>query len=195
MERCCGKGSRPKQRHQCQGEGLLAGVCFKQRTVAGAPKVLACAALSCTAVHCNQPLLSCAPFLPSPRHALQHFSHLYHSPGQVVGTFQRIDIPVLPQLLQYEFVLFTGRRSVGLGMSGCRRSHFRHCHDCLHTRCQHGCSSWLAHWAMQATPASSVHPSPFPCPLHRPADCDVYFRQRIKLVDWGTPLPSAVGMR
>lgn len=39
---------------------------------------------------------------------LQHFSHLYQSPGQVVGTFQRIDIPVLPQLLQYEFVLFTG---------------------------------------------------------------------------------------
>ncbi|PRW45171.1 Glycosyl transferase family 8 [Chlorella sorokiniana] len=51
---------------------------------------------------------------------------------EVVGTFQRIDIPVLPQLLQYEFVLFT--------------------------------------------------------------DCDVYFRQRIKLVDWGTPLPLAVGM-
>ncbi|KAI7840394.1 hypothetical protein COHA_005895 [Chlorella ohadii] len=62
----------------------------------------------------------------------QRFSHLYSSPGRVVGTFQRIDIPVLPQLMQYEFVLFT--------------------------------------------------------------DGDVYFRQRIKLVDWGTPLPQAVGM-
>ncbi|KAI7840392.1 hypothetical protein COHA_005893 [Chlorella ohadii] len=59
-------------------------------------------------------------------------SHLYSSAGRVVGAFQRIDIPILPQLLQFEFVLFT--------------------------------------------------------------DCDVYFRQHIKLVDWGTPLPKAVGM-
>lgn len=26
------------------------------------------------------------------------------------------------------------------------------------------------------------------------ADCDVYFRQRMRLVDWGTPLPEALGM-
>lgn len=38
----------------------------------------------------------------------QRYSHLYLSPGRVVGTFQRIDIPILPQLLQFEFVLFTG---------------------------------------------------------------------------------------
>lgn len=26
------------------------------------------------------------------------------------------------------------------------------------------------------------------------ADCDVYFRLPMKLVDWGTPLPTAIGM-
>lgn len=31
-------------------------------------------------------------------------------------------------------------------------------------------------------------------PLPLPADCDVYFRQPIRLIDWGTPLPEAVGM-
>ena len=27
-----------------------------------------------------------------------------------------------------------------------------------------------------------------------PADCDIFFRQRMKLFDWGTPLPTALGL-
>lgn len=26
------------------------------------------------------------------------------------------------------------------------------------------------------------------------ADCDVFFRRQMKLVDWGVPLPTAIGM-
>lgn len=37
---------------------------------------------------------------------LQH-SHLYGTAGTVVGTFQRVDIPILPELAEYDFVLFT----------------------------------------------------------------------------------------
>ncbi|KAI3432850.1 hypothetical protein D9Q98_010433 [Chlorella vulgaris] len=59
-------------------------------------------------------------------------SHLYKTGGTVVGTFQRIDIPILRQFDQYNYVLFT--------------------------------------------------------------DCDVFFRKQMKLIDWGTPLPIAVGM-
>lgn len=33
----------------------------------------------------------------------------------------------------------------------------------------------------------------FKCTLS-PADCDVYFRQQMKLFDWGTPLPTALGL-
>ncbi|EFN52174.1 expressed protein [Chlorella variabilis] len=68
------------------------------------------------------------------RHKEQNLvhSHLYKTGGTLVGTFQRIDIPILRQFDQYNYVLFT--------------------------------------------------------------DCDVYFRQQMKLVDWGTPLPEAVGM-
>lgn len=49
-----------------------------------------------------------------------------------MGTYQRIDIPILRQFDQYNYVLFT--------------------------------------------------------------DCDVYFRQQMKLIDWGSPLPAALGM-
>jgi hypothetical protein len=35
-------------------------------------------------------------------------SHLYKTGGTVVGTFQRIDIPILRQFDQYNYVLFTG---------------------------------------------------------------------------------------
>ncbi|KAL4447483.1 hypothetical protein ABPG75_004702 [Micractinium tetrahymenae] len=59
-------------------------------------------------------------------------SHLYATDGRMVGTFQRIDIPILREFDQYHYVLFT--------------------------------------------------------------DCDVFFRQQMKLVDWGTPLPIAAGM-
>ena len=34
-------------------------------------------------------------------------SHLYANADMQIGTFQRIDIPVLPMLTQYEYVLFT----------------------------------------------------------------------------------------
>lgn len=27
-----------------------------------------------------------------------------------------------------------------------------------------------------------------------PTDCDVYFRRRMKLIDWGSPLPTALGL-
>jgi hypothetical protein len=35
-------------------------------------------------------------------------SHLYKSDGALVGTYQRIDIPILPHFDQYIYVLFTG---------------------------------------------------------------------------------------
>jgi hypothetical protein len=63
---------------------------------------------------------------------VQTRSHLYKSDGALIGTYQRIDIPILREFDQYNYVLFT--------------------------------------------------------------DCDVYFRQRMKLVDWGAPLPQALGM-
>lgn len=39
---------------------------------------------------------------------LQTRSHLYKSDGALVGTYQRIDIPILRQFDQYNYVLFTG---------------------------------------------------------------------------------------
>ncbi|KAI7840968.1 hypothetical protein COHA_005197 [Chlorella ohadii] len=60
------------------------------------------------------------------------YSQLYGSDGALVGAFQRMDIPILPQLDQYNYVLFT--------------------------------------------------------------DCDVFFRRPVRLVDFGTPLPSALGL-
>ncbi|KAL4421857.1 hypothetical protein ABPG77_001339 [Micractinium sp. CCAP 211/92] len=60
------------------------------------------------------------------------YSHLYRTDGALVGAFQRIDIPILPELDQYNYVLFT--------------------------------------------------------------DCDVFFRKRMRLLDWGSPLPAAIGM-
>ncbi len=41
-------------------------------------------------------------------HCLQLYSHLYRTDGALVGAFQRIDIPILPELDQYNYVLFTG---------------------------------------------------------------------------------------
>lgn len=35
-------------------------------------------------------------------------SHLYASDDAIFGTWQRIDIPLLPQLAQFNYVLFTG---------------------------------------------------------------------------------------
>ncbi|KAL4423983.1 hypothetical protein ABPG75_001284 [Micractinium tetrahymenae] len=60
------------------------------------------------------------------------YSHLYRTDGALVGAFQRIDIPILSEFDQYNYVLFT--------------------------------------------------------------DCDVFFRKRMRLLDWGTPLPAAIGM-
>jgi hypothetical protein len=37
-------------------------------------------------------------------------SHLYASDDSIFGTWQRIDIPLLPQLAQYTYVLFTGNK-------------------------------------------------------------------------------------
>eukprot|EP01025_Chloroclados_australasicus_P054071 TRINITY_DN6405_c0_g1_i1.p1 TRINITY_DN6405_c0_g1~~TRINITY_DN6405_c0_g1_i1.p1 ORF type:complete len:769 (-),score=34.50 TRINITY_DN6405_c0_g1_i1:335-2494(-) len=37
----------------------------------------------------------------------QVHSHLYSNTEGIVGTFQRIDIPILPELMQYDFVLYT----------------------------------------------------------------------------------------
>ena len=44
----------------------------------------------------------------------QVHSHLYATDGRMVGTFQRIDIPILHEFDQYHYVLFTGGRSGGL---------------------------------------------------------------------------------
>ena len=51
-------------------------------------------------------------------------SHLYKTGGTLVGTFQRIDIPVLRHFDQYNYVLFTGacRSSAGFGPLCCRPS-------------------------------------------------------------------------
>lgn len=38
-------------------------------------------------------------------------SHLYASPEMAVGTWQRIDIPIVPELEQFEYVLFTVREA------------------------------------------------------------------------------------
>ncbi len=34
-------------------------------------------------------------------------SHLYADPQMQIGTWQRIDIPILPELSEWEYVLFT----------------------------------------------------------------------------------------
>ncbi len=49
------------------------------------------------------------------RHKEQNLvhSHLYKTGGTLVGTFQRIDIPILRQFDQYNYVLFTGAQLVG----------------------------------------------------------------------------------
>lgn len=49
-------------------------------------------------------------------------SHLYKTGGTLVGTFQRIDIPILRQFDQYNYVLFTGGRMMHL--SPCLRAGF-----------------------------------------------------------------------
>jgi hypothetical protein len=40
--------------------------------------------------------------------ALQMYSHLYKTDGALVGAYQRIDIPILREFEQYNYVLFTG---------------------------------------------------------------------------------------
>jgi hypothetical protein len=35
-------------------------------------------------------------------------SHLYKTDGALVGAYQRIDIPILREFEQYNYVLFTG---------------------------------------------------------------------------------------
>ncbi len=47
-------------------------------------------------------------------HCLQLYSHLYRTDGALVGAFQRIDIPILPELDQYNYVLFTGKPGCAL---------------------------------------------------------------------------------
>lgn len=131
----------------------------------------------------------------------QRFSHLYSSPGQVVGTFQRIDIPVLPQLVQYEFVLFTGRASrsrcawIGLLCTGSCKPTLPLCMGraaLAAVRREAAC----CHRPRVEIVAAAAPSVPLTRAFIKPAaDCDVYFRQRIQLVDWGTPLPQAVGMR
>lgn len=39
---------------------------------------------------------------------MQIVSHLYKSDGSILGAFQRIDIPILREFDQYNYVLFTG---------------------------------------------------------------------------------------
>ncbi len=51
--------------------------------------------------------------------AMQKYSQLYGSDGALVGAFQRMDIPILPQLDQYNYVLFTGAHwARGLAAAG-----------------------------------------------------------------------------
>ena len=48
-------------------------------------------------------------------------SHLYATDGTMIGTFQRIDIPMLKELDMYNYVLFTGelrRLEVGVTLVG-----------------------------------------------------------------------------
>jgi len=55
--------------------------------------------------------------VPGP--CLQHLSHLYKNTGALVGAYLRIDIPKLPQLDQYNYVLFTGAHwARGLAAAG-----------------------------------------------------------------------------
>jgi len=106
------------------------------------------------------------------------FSHLYQTDGAFVGGFQRIDIPILRNFDQYTYILFTGAfrfdspRDVWLECS-CRPWAVPHLYDA----CMEGSMRNVRNLRF---------------PLH--TDCDVYFRQHMKLVDWGTPLPTALGL-
>lgn len=42
-----------------------------------------------------------------PKSKYSHFSHLYSSPDLMIGTLQRIDVPMQKQLLQYNYVFYT----------------------------------------------------------------------------------------
>lgn len=154
----------------------------------------------------------------------QVHSHLYATDGRMVGTFQRIDIPILhewvPQLLcianscsQPErsvclwpallplFNVNVGQRLASLPaglistitcflqviLAGC--SGFELQGNCLLGRV--AASSQIArhvalHWSALFKRAALMS--------LQSADCDVFFRQQMKLVDWGTPLPVAAGM-
>lgn len=57
---------------------------------------------------------------------MQIVSHLYKSDGSILGAFQRIDIPILREFDQYNYVLFTG----GHGISALRRRYAVLLGDC-----------------------------------------------------------------
>ena len=112
---------------------------------------------------------------PSSLSSLQHYSHLYGSDGALVGAFQRIDLPLLPDLSQYNYVLFTGGW-VDAGGGGL---------TCVPCCGRQGTGSG------NSTPARVA---PAQCLRPNPTDCDVYFRKQIRLIDWGMPLPTALGL-
>lgn len=49
---------------------------------------------------------------------MQEHSHLYATDGRMVGTFQRIDIPILREFDQYHYVLFTGEAAANASGQG-----------------------------------------------------------------------------
>lgn len=123
--------------------------------------------------------------------AVQKYSQLYGSDGALVGAFQRMDIPILHQLDQYNYVLFTGAPAWNVVAAASRIVHASllvigagatDTSDVKRPCPPDGLHSGVAAKDYSASAAS----------LH--SDCDVYFRQPVRLVDWGTPLPSALGL-
>ena len=119
---------------------------------------------------------------------VQPLSHLYKNTGAIVGAYLRIDIPKLPQLDQYNYVLFTGACRRG---EGSRVACGRGAADAL---CWGQWGASLSSWPSQGEWQQLAIHLLCQCPCSVPADCDVYFRKRMKLIDWGSPLPAAIGM-
>jgi hypothetical protein len=70
---------------------------------------------------------------------LQTRSHLYKTDGALVGTYQRIDIPILRQFDQYNYVLFTGAcLCLTVTISVERRVHI----DCQYYQCSMLLITW-----------------------------------------------------